>query len=84
MRRLLHLGLQQPQPLAQRVERRAARQRGDRRAERVLARAFELAVRARQRLAVRLRVGEELGLGQEPVVLARRRRSPAAPISSTW
>ena len=70
--------------LAERVERRAPGQRRDRRAERVLARALELAVRAGQRLAVRLRVGEQLRFGQEPVVLARRRRSPAASISSTW
>ena len=69
MGRFLHLGLEQPETRHQRVERRAPCQRRDRGAERVLTRALELAVRAAQRLTVGLRVGQQLRLGLEPVVL---------------
>ena len=50
VRGLLHLGLQQPQPLRERVERRPAVEGGDRGADRVLARTFERGVRGRRAL----------------------------------
>ncbi len=66
--RFLDVALEQPEPFGERGERRAPRQRRDRGAERVFARAFELSVRARQCLPMRLGVGKQLHFGEEPVI----------------
>ena len=83
MRDFRGFDLQRAQPVGDRGERLARRDRRDRGAHRVLRGALELRVRVLERVAVRLRVGEQLFLGRERGLLVGVCRCPAPSISAS-